>query len=140
VTRRLLAALLVAASAGSGSGCATNRQGLRELPADDWRVVDAMSYAREETGRVERIPARWFTMPGHAQDMEGWWYIRDAAGQPDACGKCQDNGDHFRVIIYVGPDGQQHQAVFRHEAGHTMQTKTEKGHEPKSWSKHFERW
>jgi hypothetical protein len=115
---------------------------LRALAANDPRVLDAMAYARKKTKRIERMPARWYAMKGHAQDAEGWWYRNAQKNEPDACGKCQTMSDHFRVIIYVNPqtwDGQ-HRDAWQHEAGHTMQRAAEPGHTPKAWSKHFARW
>lgn len=102
------------------------------LSDDDPRVVDAMRYARALL-RVEREPApvRWHTLAGETfYSKDGMWCRKTSTGGYDAGGQTQYLDGYTRVIVYVGPDGQQPQYVWRHEAVHAVGREIIEGDHP----------
>lgn len=96
------------------------RQRTRTLPLSDPRVASAMQYARNLLRTNEPAPVEWVTMRGTYQARDGMWCFRSSWGGHWAGGQTQFLPGRTRVIIYVGPDGQQLADVWPHEAVHAV--------------------
>ena len=115
--RRAAAIVLCAALA---AGCAT-RGGVSRVPDSDPRVADAMAYARGLLRRTEPVPVEWYTMRGKWQAPDGMWCMR--AVQLDGIwtgAQTEYLPGRTRVVVYVGPHGEQLPLVWRHEAVHAV--------------------
>lgn len=121
--RRALAILLLIAA----TGCATTEY---SKPLNNDQTRAAMAYAQRVIGRPAPKPVEWRQVPAE-YERYGIWYHTKAAG------RTQFIGDKTRIVIYVGPQGQQDQRVYNHEAGHAVLR--EPRHDPR-WKKYFRNW
>jgi hypothetical protein len=113
--RRAIAALLLAVS-----GCATS--GPRRVPDSDPRVASAMTYARDLLRTIEPVPVRWYTLRGDAVSgpPESMWCKKGTETQRYAGGRTQYLDSYTRIVVYVGPKGEQNPIVWPHEAVHAV--------------------
>jgi hypothetical protein len=114
----IIAALLLA-------GCATTPR-----PVENDQTRAAMAYAERVMGRPAPVRVEWHLRPAN-RESNGKWFRGDTGGIT------QLFPDHSRIVIYVGPQGQQHQDIYNHEAGHAVDRQP--GHDPK-WKRYFYNW
>jgi hypothetical protein len=107
------------------AGCATTSR-----PVSNDRTRAAMAYAERVIGRSAPVRVEWRTFPAQ-YERDGIWYHTGAAG------RSQFFNDRTRIVVYVGPEGQQDQRVYNHEAGHAVLR--EPRHDPK-WKRYFLNW
>lgn len=100
------------------AGCATH--GVKPLPDSDPRVANAMNYARSLLRTTEPVPVRWYTKRGTHKSGDGMWCYRSSWGGHWAGGQTQFLDGYTRVVVYTGPDGEQLDVVWPHEAVHAV--------------------
>lgn len=107
------------------SGCSTTP---KPVQSDQTRA--AMAYAERVIGRPTPVPVEWHLRPGQ-YERDGIWYHTGAGA------RSQYFAARTRIVVYVGPDGRQHQDVYNHEAAHAILR--EPYHDPR-WRRHFKHW
>jgi len=95
------------------------------------QCASGLIYAEKVTKKKPLQPVEWVAVRGTYKKLDGRWYHSGAGA------RTQFLPERIRIVVYVGPDSEQAQDVFNHDAGHACLGNV--GH-PAKWRKYFANW